>query len=76
MYPNPTKGTVIFNLPIINNDEYDFVLTNNLGQEVFRSNIGNGGRKEMNINQLGDGLYFVQIFSNNRSYYQKLYLIK
>ena len=76
LYPNPTKGTVTFNVPELIGDEYEFVLINTLGQEVLRKNIGFGGIQEMDISKFDDGLYYVEIVSDKARYQQRLYLIK
>ncbi len=65
LYPNPTNGELIYIL--INDDEYDYQITNTIGQVVQNGKINTNFNK-INLEQLTTGIYLITI--QNKSYTQ------
>jgi hypothetical protein len=66
LYPNPNIGSFTLSLP---EEECDITVFNSLGQVMHHSQ-GNG-LTTLNLNELGNGVYFVTIKSANFTTPQK-----
>jgi hypothetical protein len=69
--PNPTSGYFIISFAsrIINGD---VKILNNLGENIFEDNISNESKKEINLENISQGIYFVKVFDGEKSYCKKL----
>lgn len=68
IYPNPTSGNVNIKFPdqsII----HKLIVTNHYGQIIFQKTNFDGS---LDLNNISDGLYFIQILSDGKSYYDKI----
>jgi hypothetical protein len=43
-----------------------------VGENVFTQNIFNESKKEINLNNLCSGIYFVRVYDEEKSYCRKL----
>jgi hypothetical protein len=71
-FPNPTTGMVEVRLP---NDllEFDFVVTNVLGQGIASGHREWGGNyKQFDLSQQVDGVYFISIRSSDKTWKYKV----
>lgn len=69
--PNPSEGNFIISF------DGTFMkgkieILNILGEDIYSENIFNESKKEINIKNISDGLYFVKVFSGGKSYCKKL----
>jgi photosystem II stability/assembly factor-like uncharacterized protein len=69
IYPNPNQG--IFNLET-NVDNYNLNIYNMLGELVYDESNINSTKKLFDLSNLNNGVYFVKIVSENKSFIQKL----
>jgi hypothetical protein len=71
VYPNPTTShiTVLFGLTI---DNADIFIKDVSGKVILTENISNNSEIEISIIHLASGLYFVEIFGDNKLYVFKI----
>ena len=43
-----------------------------IGEKVFRINIFKESKKEINLNNISDGIYFMKVFDGEKSYCRKI----
>lgn len=69
--PNPTLGSFIisFEGPILKGS---VKILNILGANIFTTNICNETKKEINLKNISDGIYFVKVFDGEKYYCKKL----
>lgn len=69
--PNPSSDNlaILFERPIMKGK---IEILNILGKDIYSENIFNESKKEININNISDGLYFVKVFSGGKCYCKKL----
>ena len=60
IYPNPNNGQFSLNLP---EEECEISIVNNIGQQVFSQKAK--GTTNLNLENLGSGMYFVTVKSTN-----------
>jgi hypothetical protein len=66
IFPNPNNGQFSFQVDLLENESYNYVVLDQAGKEVFK-NIGNGNQlTEVSIEQPATGLYHLQITSGKR----------
>ncbi|MBN4066058.1 PKD domain-containing protein, partial [Candidatus Amoebophilus asiaticus] len=75
LYPNPSNGNVTLDLPIVN-DEYHISLYSIIGEEVYSFEYLSGGKIELDMNDLPNGVYVVHVTTSKMIYQQKLQLIR
>ena len=66
VYPNPAKS--LLNIEV--NTDYQYVLYNNMGQEVMNGSAN--GRKQLNVNGLAKGVYMLRITTGSQVNIQKV----
>lgn len=69
IYPNPTTGTFMIEVPD-NLKEGVIVIRDIAGQEVNRINYSS--HTKLTLNNVADGLYIIELHSNNNVYREKL----
>lgn len=69
--PNPASGnfTISFEETIVKGS---VKILNILGENVFAENIFNESEKEINLENISQGIYFVKVFDGEKSYCKKL----
>ncbi len=69
--PNPSEGNFVitFERTIMKGN---VVVLNILGEDMFTENIFNESKKEINLKNISNGIYFVKVFDGTRSYCKKL----
>ena len=71
LFPNPSQGNVV----IASNkffEKVELILYNNMGQEVARKFYENSNQFELDMVHLADGIYFVEIKTEDISNKMKL----
>ena len=69
VYPNPTTATVIVELE--KTGDAALILIDALGKIVLQEKMANQQKKELDLRQLAEGNYFLQLIKNNeKSVYQ------
>lgn len=69
--PNPTSNNLIVSFGSTITKGY-IMVSNTLGENVYSQNIFNETKKEINIENISSGIYFVKIFDGEKSYCKKL----
>jgi hypothetical protein len=62
VYPNPNSG--VFTIEVSGAEKADLVITNVLGEVVLSEKLSQE-KTQVNIEQLKNGIYFVEIYQNN-----------
>lgn len=66
IFPNPNNGQFSFQVDLLENESYDYIILDQAGKEVFK-NSGSGNQlTEVSIEQPATGLYHLQISSGKR----------
>ncbi|MBI1286682.1 MAG: T9SS type A sorting domain-containing protein [Flavobacteriales bacterium] len=79
VYPNPTNGTINLAFDVTERDQFQVVLLNEMGQEVYRSSANCSiGRQRISLDKqtlgLSEGLYFVKVSSAGQQLSSKIVL--
>lgn len=69
VYPNPSAGTMIASFPFIRDGEIE--IYNILGRAVYSEKINNEAIKQIHINDISSGIYFMKIFDGEKSFSRK-----
>lgn len=69
MYPNPTSGTLYFNVHSGSSGELNILDIK--GAVLFNGRI-HAGQNEIDVHQFSPGIYFLQVQLDGKPYYQKL----
>jgi len=75
MYPNPTSGSLNIEWNDQVSGKADFVITDLIGREVYRSVVdmnATAGQANIELNGLNDGMYIIKIQSASIDYSNKL----
>jgi len=69
IFPNPASSEITVALTSTNEGNYQYVVFNELGQEMVKNNLdfGTNRNHSINIESLGSGVYFIKIFNNQNS---------
>ena len=70
VYPNPSSGIV--NLGNENNSEYDFTISNLVGQIVFDGKISSYSNQSIDLSQFSKGIYSIEFTNNTQTYSKKV----
>ena len=71
IYPNPNKGTFTITTPNIS-DNGSIEIYSVLGERIFSEPVSFTSKKEINIKNISQGIYFVKVFDEEKSYCKKL----
>jgi PKD repeat protein len=74
VYPNPTSGSVRFNLPL--NENFNVEVTNLMGQVVYSSINVQGGLVDINLSELAAGMYTMNVRGTDVQYTSKIQVAK
>ena len=67
--PSPGKFTIRFAQYL---SKVSIEIYNSIGEKVWNENICNESKKEIKLNNISNGIYFVKVFDGERSYCKKL----
>ena len=70
VYPNPSTGLITIDNQ--NNDNYDFVVRNILGQIAYTGISNNMSKSSIDLSGLDSGVYTIEFDSKKSSYTKKL----
>jgi len=79
VYPNPTNGVFNIELMNTNSDKINLNITNILGETVYQTqetNINSVFTKQVNLQNLAAGTYFIQLISADKIYTDKIIISK
>ena len=65
IYPNPTKETLIINIPSNFGLPSSYSISNNLGQIIQKKQIETSNDLTLTTSSLSNGIYFISIFKDN-----------
>ncbi len=68
IYPNPTKGLIMIN----SKEEILEIEVLNIQGQVVKSKIGQASSESIDISELNDGIYFLKIETDKKSYTKKI----
>ncbi|MCP4521266.1 MAG: T9SS type A sorting domain-containing protein [Cytophagales bacterium] len=72
IYPNPSQGTSTIDLNIADNSEVQVTVFNAIGNEVANVFEGTTSSTNLEVSDLSQGIYFVQVIVNGEAYLEKL----
>ena len=72
VFPNPTAGTVRFQLPEACFTPYAVILYNAIGQVVYRTQVDTALSQTIDIGSLAPGVYMIEAQFSNRTMIKKL----
>ena len=67
--PNPVTSTFTINIP---DEEATFTIINSLGQSQEIQSVREGEQRKFEVNDLPNGIYYLKIMSNKKSYFSSL----
>ncbi len=79
IYPNPSNGSFVVKLKSDNSESMNLKVLNNMGEVVFSEGnivIDQIFMREIDLTGFSEGLYFINLYSNNTSYIEKLIIKK
>lgn len=79
VYPNPSAGVFTLNLTNVSAASAQIVLTNILGEVVYSSQEtvnNNAVSKEINLQNIANGAYFMKVNMSNKAYTTKIIISK
>jgi hypothetical protein len=79
IYPNPSKGTFTLKLRSRNPELLSLKIINSLGKSVFEEqniNTGSAFSRMIDMTNAPEGLYFINLYSNETSYIEKIVIRK
>ncbi|MCD4698800.1 MAG: T9SS type A sorting domain-containing protein, partial [Bacteroidales bacterium] len=79
IFPNPSKGKFTIKVNSINNETANLKIINNLGVTVYSENninLDNTFKTEINLGDYSEGLYFINILTDETNYIKKIVIRK
>ncbi|MGQ0828123.1 MAG: T9SS type A sorting domain-containing protein [Bacteroidota bacterium] len=76
IYPNPNNGNFQLTVPTQNSENATIKIFNVFGERVFIEQLEKSANNNILLSDLSNGIYFVNILSDNKSYTQKLIINK
>ncbi len=73
--PNPSSGNFKISIEKTITQGYIEIL-NIVGEKIFAENIFNSSKKEINLKNISNGIYFVKVFDGEKNYTQKIIIAK
>ena len=70
-FPNPVSQTVTINFPLVESNNGEIRILDVMGKEVYRSNVHESS-SQIDVSKFHNGVYFVQLTSDNKTVTQKL----
>ena len=74
IFPNPTSNKLITSFGTIISKGH-LVISNTLGKNVYEQEILNESTKEISVENISEGIYFVTVFDGKKSYCKKLFVV-
>lgn len=75
IFPNPNNGQFSFQVDLLENESYDYIILDQAGKEVLKNSGSGNSVTEVSIEQPATGLYHLQISSGKRISSFKIYVI-
>lgn len=75
IYPNPNTGSFVVDFSSINNEDVSITVFNLVGQTVYSHSgfsVNNTAIETVNMNQMGNGFYFVRVQVGNDAFTTKI----
>lgn len=75
IYPNPNAGTFVVDFSSINNENVSITVFNLVGQAVYTHDgfsVNNSAIETVNLNDMGNGFYFVRVQVGNDAFVTKV----
>jgi len=79
IFPNPTDGIFTIRVKSENSEQVNLKIINNLGIEVYTENnisLNNTYETEINLSEFSEGLYYINLYSNEVNYLKKIIIQK
>ena len=80
IYPNPAKSTATVNYNLTQNSNVKITIHNMLGKELYSTGAitqsAGEYKTQLDLNGLSDGVYFLKLQTDNRTFTQKLVISK
>jgi hypothetical protein len=75
IFPNPSSNNLIVAFGSIITKGY-IMVSNTLGESVYAQNIFNESKKEINVENISSGIYFLKVFNGEKYYGKKIIIEK
>lgn len=75
IYPNPSEGLIFLKTNFEDNNSFSFEIFNTNGQKIIEG-TGKNGVKKIDLNKFPNGMYFINIRTNSKSYQKKFIVNK
>lgn len=78
LYPNPTTGNVVLQIPEGISGDVDLLLFDAVGQLVWQKSFGvlsGGSTAALSLESLAEGSYFIALNNSGKQYFSKLNII-
>ena len=66
IFPNPNNGQFSFQVDLLENESYDYIILDQAGKEVIKNSGSGNSLNEVSIEQPAKGLYHLRISSGKR----------
>ena len=80
VFPNPSNGQFTLQFQSSTAADLEITVTNTLGQKVYQSNTQSGFtgvfNKQINLDYLGAGMYYVKVLLGKKSYVKKVLIVR
>lgn len=67
IYPNPANDVITINYDGLNEANSSIEITNTVGQIIMKQDVANETLKNINVSNLSNGIYYVQLKQNGKS---------
>jgi hypothetical protein len=76
IYPNPNNGNFTVQFDNLLNENVNFEIFNIVGQLVYKKNLINATKHEVNLKEFSNGVYSIKITTTHSSISRKLIIQK
>ncbi|MCF8406005.1 MAG: T9SS type A sorting domain-containing protein [Bacteroidales bacterium] len=79
IFPNPNNGSFVIKLDAIEEGRFDMKVMNNIGMVIYAENdllISGSWEKELDLSDLSQGIYFINIYNDDTNILRKLVIRK
>ena len=76
VYPNPTTGIVTLEFLKNGGKEREVCVTNMVGAEIFRKELIDGDKFQIDFSAYVDGIYLIKVTTDNQQYFSKVIVKK
>jgi len=76
IYPNPSTGIITLDFAQNNGNKTEVIVLNLIGAEVFRKEMNNADKLQIDLSNQVSGIYLLKVFVDNQEYINKFVIRK